>query len=169
MSSTLVGLQGWLETSGVMKGLTHIDRPDGTKLYMKSSDLGAMKGNYARTPEEDAMRAWGIRSQKEVVDRDVAYATDKANQTLKKRSGELIDRYFSALAQGNTKKASELNRLYIDLTGSEDGISDAMLEQQIKDRVTTSVERSGLNATTLRQLQNVARMNKLLKEKTTAQ
>lgn len=161
MSSAPVGLQGLLETRDFMKDYTFVERSDGTKVFMKTKDIADRKGGYARTPQEVQMRAWGLRSQKEVVERDVSYATSSALQTQAKKSGELIDRYYSAIRRGDTKKANELNELYIDLTGS-DGIKDRDLENQIKEEFMTDVERSNSAINTINKAKAMARMNKIL-------
>ena len=101
----------------------------------------------------------------EVVERDVSYATTNALQTAAKKSGELIDQYYSAVRRGDTKKAMELNRLYIDLTGSEEGIKDRDMESQIKEEFMTDVERSKSAVDTVRKAQAIARMNRLLEQK----
>ena len=160
MSSLPVGLQGLLETQDFMKDYTFVERPDGTKVFMKTKDIADRKGGYARTPEEVKMRAFGLRSQKEVVERDVSYATTSALQTAAKKSGELIDRYYSAVRRGDTKKAKELGKLYVDLTGKE--IQDRDMENQIKEEFMTDVERSKSAIETVRKAQAIARMNKLL-------
>jgi hypothetical protein len=165
MSSLPVGLQGLLETQDFMKDQTFVVRPDGTKVFMKTKDIADRKGGYARTPEEIAMRKWGLRSQKEVVERDVAYATTSALQTAAKKSGELIDRYYSAVRRGDVESAKKLNRLYIDLTGSEEGIRDRDMETQIKEEFMTDVERSKSAIETVRKAQAIARMNKLLEQR----
>jgi hypothetical protein len=143
-----------------MKDYTFVTRPDGTKVFMKTKDIADRKGGYARTPEEVKMRAFGLRSQKEVVERDVSYATTSALQTAAKKSGELIDRYYSAVRRGDTKKAKELGKLYVDLTGKE--IQDRDMENQIKEEFMTDVERSKSAIETVRKAQAIARMNKLL-------
>jgi hypothetical protein len=127
------GLQGLLETSPIMKDHTFTVRPDGTVVAQKTTDLAARKGAYERTQEEINARRWGLRSQKEVVERDVTYATQHADQIRNQRSGELVTAYYDAIRRGDTKRARELDTLYIRLTGAEEGITDPQLEKQIMD------------------------------------
>lgn len=158
-----VGLQGFLETQPFMEGITFNERPDGTRTYMKNSDLSDRRGGYTRTPDEDAVRAWGIRSQKEVLTRDVAYATNSANQALTKKASELIDQYYNAVRLGNTEKAKKLATLYMDISGKE--ITDVQFENQIKEEFYNDVEKANTKGMTPRQLMNAAKMNKLLESK----
>lgn len=164
MNVTPVGLQGLLETAPFMKGYTHeVDPETGRTVFFKTSDLADRKGAYERSPEEIAVRQWGVRSQKEVKTRDVAYATSSANLTLEKRSGELIDRIYSAARTGNTKRVQELSALYTELTGK--AITETQIVNQIKEEMYTDVQRNQMNANTPQQLLNVGRMNKLLESK----
>lgn len=162
MNVAPVGLQGLLETAPFMEGITYNTRPDGTKVFMKNSDLADRRGGYARTPEEVAVRQWGVRSQKEVLTRDVAYSAQSANQALTKKAGELIDRIYDAGRRGDTKKAAELTQLYIDLTGNP--ISAVQIQNQIKEEFYTDIEKNNDKSNTARQLLNAAKMNKILKE-----
>lgn len=162
MKSTPTGLQGLVETLAPMEDFTYVTRPDGTKVFMKSKDLEERKGGYARTPEEIAMRKWGLRSQKEVVSREVTYSTQQANKLLEEKSGELVGKFYDAVRKGNVKKARELNQLYLDLTGK--AISKPQIEAQQKQEMMTDIERSKLGANTPQKMANVARMNKILKE-----
>lgn len=157
-----VGLQGLLETSGMMEGLTHNTNPDGSQTYMKNSDLGDRNAVYTRSPEEVDVRKWGIRSQQEVATRDVSYATQSANQSLTRRSSELIDRYYNAVRTGDAQKAKELAALYMDLTGKS--FSDTQIQNQVMEELYTDVQQNVKNSRTPRQLLNAARMTKLLSE-----
>lgn len=164
MNVSPVGLQGLLETAPFMKGYTHeVDPETGRTVFFKTSDLADRKGAYERSPEEIAVRQWGVRSQKEVKTRDVAYATSSANLALEKRSGELIDRIYSAARTGNTKRVQELSALYTELTGK--AITETQIANQIKEEMYTDVQRNQMNANTPQQLLNVGRMNKLLESK----
>jgi GNAT superfamily N-acetyltransferase len=158
-----VGLQGLLETAPFMKDITYVERPDGTNVYMRTSDLKDRKGGYARTPEENEMRKFGVRSQKEVLTRDVGYSTALANQTMNTKSGEIMDKFYDAVRRGDTKKVKELATLYTDVSGKE--ISTPALEAQIKEEYYTDIEKQSTRNATPRQLMNAAKMQKLLESK----
>lgn len=158
-----VGLQGLLETAPFMKDITYVQRPDGSTVFMRNSDLKDRRGGYERTPEEIEVRKYGVRSQKEVLTRDIAYSTSQANQALTKKSGELIDRYYDAIRRGDTKKVKELATLYMDISGKE--ISSTALDNQIKEEWYSEIEKQNTKTGTPRQLLNAAKMNKLLESK----
>lgn len=163
MNVAPVGLQGLLEQAPFMEGITYNTRPDGTKLFMKNSDLADRKGAYARTPEEQAVRDWGIRSQQEVLNRDVMWSTNSANQALTRKGSELIDQIYDASRRGNTERAKELATLYTDITGKE--LSNSALENQLKEEFYSDIEKNIDKSNTPRQLLNAARMQKLLNAK----
>ena len=167
MSSVPVGLQGLLETAPFMKDHTYVERPDGTKVFMKTSDLADRKGGYARTPEEVDVRKWGVRSQAEVKARDVGYATSSANMSLTRRGGELIDQYYDAARNGNVKRATELATLYKDITDRD--ISSTQTDNQMKEEFYTEIERNADKSNTPRQLLNAARMSKILQRSESVQ
>lgn len=157
-----VGLQGALETAPFMKDVTYVTRPDGTRVYQRASDLADRRGGYARTPEEDSIRQLGIRSQKEVLTRDVEYAARSNNQAITQRGGEIVDKYYDAIRRKDYKKAMDLNKLYVQLTGK--GISDTQLNNQLMDEFLTGMEKTNKRSTTPLQIQNAVRANKILKE-----
>lgn len=160
IKSIPTGLQGLFETAPFMKDHTFVERPDGKKVFMKTSDLAAREAKYARTPEEVAMRKWGLRSQKEVVESDVTYATEHANQVLKERSGKLVGEYYDAVRSGNREKAAARMKLYTELTGKE--ISDVQAEQELRKEFLTKSERVLTKEGSPAELVNSARMQKLI-------
>jgi len=163
------GISGGLETSDITKDTTYTTRADGNRLYNQSSKLADRVGSYERTPMEDTMRKFGIRSQKEISTRDITYATETATQEAQKRGGELLVPFYDALRRGDAKKASELNKLYIDLTGNTDGISDKSIEDKMKKEGMSRIERmneqAGNSTNSMKVITGVIRMNKLLKER----
>jgi hypothetical protein len=160
MKSIPTGLQGLLETAGIMKDHTYVERPDGTKVFMKTTDLAAREGKYARTPEEVSARKWGLRSQKEVSESDIAYATEHANQVLKQKSGPLVGEYYNAVRNGDLKKAAARARLYSELTGKE--ISDPQMEAEMNKEFTTKSERIMSKEGTPSEILNNVRMRHLI-------
>jgi len=160
MKSIPTGLQGLLETAPFMKDHTFIERPDGKKVFMKTTDLAAREGKYARTPEEIAARRWGLRSQKEVVESEVAYATEHADQVLKQKSGALVGQYYDAVRRGDLKTANARSTLYNQLTGKE--ISDAQAEAEVVKEFTTKSERILKKEGSPQEILNAARMQKLI-------
>jgi hypothetical protein len=156
------GLQGWLET-GPLKDQTSVPRQDGTRLYKKSSDLASRTGQYARTPEEENIRKYGLRSQKEVFERDLNYKMATKETELRKRSIDLSDSFYSAIRTGNVKKAAEIQTLYTQLNGVE--IKNEQIEKQILNEFTTAYERAKTTADKLAAAQGIARMKKIMEDR----
>jgi hypothetical protein len=163
MLTAPVGIAGLLEQSGIMEGYTYNVNDKGEKVFLKTSDLADRSGTYARKPEEETMRNWGVRSQKEVVTRDVGYATRLANQTITKKSGELGSKIYDAYRRGDTQKYMELTTLYVDLTGKE--LPAGTFDKEIKEEFYTDIQKNLTNSNTPRQLLNAAKMQKLLESK----
>ena len=161
MDTVPVGLAGLLETSGIMKDHTYIVKPDGTKVFMKTSDLAKRDASVSRTPGEETIRKFGLRSQREVVEKDVKYITDNANSVANKKSAELIEKFYDASRQGNTKKAEELAGLYTRLTGKE--ITNAQMDKQVQQEYLTGFQKSATKQNmTPQEAINFARMVKIL-------
>jgi hypothetical protein len=165
MASTPPGLQGLVETATGMEGSTFEKRTvDGKeqRVYQRSADIMDHKGTYARTPEEDTLRKWGLRSQKEVVEREASYMTDKATRVGEKKAQSIPNSFYDAVKRNDLSRARALYTAHVKLTGK--GITSEQLESQIRDSYITSSERSSMNAKSVIALQNVARMRALFKQ-----
>lgn len=161
MSVAPVGLQGALETAPFMEGITH-NQVEGGANYLRSTDLADRKGGYVRTPEEEAIRRWGFRSQKEVATRDITYSQDRASKTAREKSQTIPDKFYDALRRGKIDEARELNQVYTKLTGK--GIDDKQLENQIREEMFDAAQRSKNAAKSIEAFKNIKRMDDLLKE-----
>lgn len=160
MGSIPTGLQGWLETQPFMKDITFVENADGTKTFMKTSDLADRKGGYTRTEDEVNIRKWGLRSQQEVLSRDVNWAAQQANMGTKERTTGLVEKIYDAARQGNTEKVKQLRQLLIDLTGKD--ISSEQLQNQLLEEQMDDVARNVRNSKTPQQMLNTARSLKIL-------
>lgn len=160
MGSIPSGLQGWLETQPFMKDITFVENADGTKTFMKTSDLADRKGGYTRDEDEVNIRKWGLRSQQEVLSRDVNWAAQQANMTTKEKTTGLVEKIYDAARQGNSTKVEELRKLLIDLTGKD--ISSEQLQNQLLEEQMDDVSRNVRNSKSPQQMLNTARSLKLL-------
>lgn len=160
MGSIPTGLQGWLETQPFMKDITFVENADGTKTFMKTSDLADRKGGYTRTEDEVNIRKWGLRSQQEVLSRDVNWAAQQANMTTKEKTTGLVEKIYDAARQGNAAKVEELRKLLIDLTGKD--ISSEQLQNQLLEEQMDDVSRNVRNSKSPQQMLNTARSLRLL-------
>lgn len=161
MSVAPVGLQGALETSEMMEGTTYNRTPQGNN-YLRSSNLEDRKGGYTRTPEEESLRRWGFRSQKEVVTRDMLYSANRATQTARSKSQELPDKFYDALRRGDFDKAKEITQVYTQITGK--AMDVRQIEAQVREEYFTAVQTAKNSAKSLQAMKNIKRLDDLLKE-----
>lgn len=160
------GLQGLVET-GLFKDQNSVPRTDGTTLYKKASDLESRQGQYARTPQEETIRKLGLRSQRETLSNDLTYKTEAIEHQVAERSKGMVERFYDAVRQGNTDKASDIQTLYTKLNGTP--IADSTIENKIMEEYTTTFERKASSAQQkLNALQGIARMQKIMKERDAA-
>jgi len=166
-----VGLAGLLESADFMKDHTYTTRPDGTKVYVKTNDLAARMATITRSPEEDAVRKWGLRSQREVVEKDVQYITGQQNKAVREKiggaggsAGELMEKFYDATRRGDKETAKRLATLYTQLSGK--AINEEMIKRQVIQERLTSLERTKKNSDKLspQELINNARMIAILKD-----
>jgi hypothetical protein len=162
MASSPVGLQGLLETAPFMEGITYNTLPNGDKVFNTTSDLVDRKGAYARSPEEVAVRKWGVRSQEEVATRQQAFSDTRAQQVTRERAQSVSDSLYNAIRNGNVERATELNTLYTKLTGKP--VSRQQFENQLWEEMTTAVQKNLERANTPLEVQRAARTAKLLNQ-----
>jgi hypothetical protein len=120
LDSLPAGLQGLYETSVKNAGTTYkvgTGRHEGEFGAYKLSDINSQQVMYWRSPAEQEMRKYGLKSYKEMASRELEYDTQKLQQTEEAVQGKLIDRATSAAMKGNIKEFDRLNNIYADLTG----------------------------------------------------
>lgn len=163
MDTAPVGLQGLLETSGIMKDHTYTTNSEGKRVFMKTSDLAKRDASVERTPAEETMRKFGLRSQREVVEKDVKYITDTANSVANKKGVELIEKFYDAARRGDTKETAELASLYTRLTGKE--ITNSQMDKQVEQEYLTGFQKSANKQNmTPQEALNFARMRSILEK-----
>lgn len=163
MRVTPPGLAGLVETSPMMEGKTYNKRPDGTNLYKRGSDIESHKGEYTRTPEEEGLRKWGLRSMRETIERDVAYSTNRNINAAQDKARTIPDKFYDAVKRKDMEEAKELFETNVYLTGK--GISKEQFMSQVREEYMTTTERAKTSARmTARSIQEIARMEKIFDE-----
>jgi len=137
LNTAPTGLQGALET-GPLQNQTSVQTGD-TRTYGKIKDLSAMEGQVARTPQEESLRAWGLRSQREVSERDQTYATQKHIAQAAQITRDLPGKIYNKLATNQTDDAREYIELYVELSGKAP--TRQQIETQMIARFTTPGQR----------------------------
>ena len=143
LNTAPTGLQGALET-GPLRDQTSVQTGD-TRTYGKIKDLSAMEGQVKRTPADERLRAWGLRSQREVSERDQTYATQKHIAQATQITRDLPGKIYNKLATNQLDDAKEYIELYTELSGKAP--TRQQLETQIIARFTTPGQRLNMKKT----------------------
>jgi len=160
LGSAPVGLQGYLET-GPLKDQTSVER-NGQRVYGKTTDLAAREGQYSRSPEEERLRSFGLRSQKETFEKDLAYRTRSKDVQAATVASKLPDRVYNEVRKGNIDEAKVYIRMYAEITGKP--MTEDMFQSRIMDEYTTTAEKATMKAKTLPGIAALKNLRDLLKE-----
>jgi len=160
LSSAPVGLQGYLET-GPLREQTSVER-NGQRVYGKTTDLAAREGQYSRSPSEEKLRSFGLRSQKETYEKDLAYKTRSKDVQAATVASKLPDRVYNEVRKGNIDEAKVYIRMYAEITGKP--MTEDMFQSRIMDEYTTSAEKATMKAKTLPGIAALKNLRDLLKE-----
>lgn len=159
LSVALSGLQGGLETGPLKDQTSVVNQETKERIYGNPRDLADRKGQVSRTPEEENLRKWGLRSQREVVEKDAAFRASKLESDSKTVISGLPGRIYNELRNNNTEKAQNLMNLYFKLTGKE--ITDEQIENQALEEFTTSAQRTKMNATSIPGMLAIKRLQQI--------
>lgn len=166
MAVAPAGLAGALETAPFMEGHTYDKRTlgDGTEQFVskRMSDLEDHRGVYARSQEEQNLRAKGFRSQAETRTRDATYSLDSHTKSIQRRLPNVVDKFYDHVKNGRAEEARELNELYVKWTGK--GISNEQITNQILDNYKTQIEKAQGTAKSITAIKNMVRMQKILED-----
>jgi len=165
LGSAPVGLQGYLET-GPLREQTSVER-NGQRLYGKTTDLAARDGQYSRTPSEEKLRSFGLRSQKETLEKDLAYKTRSKDVQAATVASKLPDRVYNEVRKGNVEEARVYIRMYAEITGKP--MTEDMFQSRVMDEYTTSAEKAAIKAKTLPGIVAIKQLRDLLKEQNAGQ
>lgn len=160
LSSAPVGLQGYLET-GPLRDETSVEAGDGSRIY-KTKDLSDRQGSVKRDSYQETIRALGLRSQKEVFEKDAAYATRKKETQTQAVIRSLPDKFYNAVRKGDMESAKEYMTLYAQLSGNK--MTEQMFRERILKEYTTAVDKASTKAKTVEGFIAVKRLRELLAE-----
>lgn len=155
------GAQGALEV-GPLRNQTSVVNPQtGNRVYKSIRDLSG-PGQIERTPEEERLRAFGLKSQREVVERDNAFRVSKLESDSKKVMEQLPGRVYNALKVGDKEKAKDLISLYTKLSGKE--MSSQQIENEAIREYTTADQRAKKDSTTIPAMLAIKRLKEIQSE-----
>lgn len=166
MSSVPPGLQGLLEQAPFMEGKTFDVRqgPDGKpqRVYQRPGNIASHTGVVTRTPQEETLRNFGLRSQRETVERELGYRVHDQQMVDADKIKKIPEGIYDAAKRGDKESVRDLYEAYIKLTGKEP--SPELFDAQVKQNFMTSFERAATAAKSVTQLKDVARMKSILEE-----
>jgi len=158
------GVQGAYEMAPANAGITYQQRPGGRVGVFKTTDIGNKDVAFVRTPEEvELRRMTGLKSQREVVERDLTYQANKELRLYNEKGGELVNMAVVAQMKGDMKRFGELNKLYTRLKGqpiTTDQVFNKAMEKAMTDK--ESMMLKAANGTNARQLLEAARLRNRL-------
>lgn len=144
MSAVPPGTQGMLEQAPFMQGKTFEQDENGKRVYQRPGAIDKHEGIVRRSPEEERLRRFGLRSTPETVERELGYRAARDQRVGRERAKDIIDDVYAAAKRGDTDRVKELYSTYVKLTGSE--ISKEAWENKVQSNFTTTLERTGKNA-----------------------
>lgn len=163
MSVTPTGLQGALETGPLQDQTSVLNEQTGQRVYGSTRNLADRKGMVSRTPEEETIRKWGLRSQREVVEKDAAYHASKLESDSRTVIASLPSKIYNELRNNRTEKAKDLIGLYSRLSGKE--ITTEQIQNEAMKEYTTAAQRASMNATTIPGMLAIKRLQQIQQQK----
>lgn len=159
LSVAPTGMQGALEIGPLRDQTSVFNEKTGKQVYGRTRDLASREGQVARIPQDELIRATGLRSQREVVERDQAYRLNKLQSDSNTVIGKLPNKIYNELRNNNMEKATDLINLYSRLSGSQ--ISSQQIESEAMKEFTTSSQRATMGATTVPALVALKRLQQI--------
>ena len=153
-------LPGLAETT-VFKDETSHPTQDGKRMYLRG-DLNDRTAGYERTPEEENIRKFGLRSQREVLNNDLAYSQTKLTKETAERSKDLPGKWYDAFRDGDMKRANEVQNLYLRL--NDKPLDTTQYVKQLQQEYQTQMQQATTVAKKTQAVMLANRINKLLKE-----
>jgi hypothetical protein len=161
--------QGNLEQSKMMQGITYNQRNNPQtgqpeRLYASPGNLEERRGVVVRTPQEDMLRRFGLRSERESLDREIGYRENESVQTSEERAKGLIKPLYDALRRGDPQRVADLVKAHVELTGQP--VSADAINQKAMEEFTTGPERAEMKLkgakSSVSAMIQLARMQQLL-------
>lgn len=159
LSVAPTGMQGALEVGPLKDQTSVLNQETGKRVYGRTRDLASREGQVARSPQDELIRATGLRSQREVVERDQAYRLNKLQSDSNTVIAKLPNKIYNELRNNNMEKATDLINLYSRLSGSQ--ISSQQIENEAIKEFTTSSQRATMGATTVPALVALKRLQQI--------
>lgn len=130
MSVSPVATQGLVEQK-MFPEQTGTDLPDGKRAVFNARELEKRDQVYTRTPEDQATRNWGVRSNAEVVSKEAYYRTDRLKQITNEKTSAVANKLYAAIRSGDREKAHDMLELMVELSGK--AYTPAQLKQQLQN------------------------------------
>lgn len=159
MSVSPVATQGLVEQK-MFPEQTGTQKPDGSRAVFNARELEKRDQVYTRTPADQDIRNWGVRSNQEVVSKEAKYRTDRLEQITKEKTSAVASKLYAALRTGDREKAHAMLELMVELSGK--AYTPAQLKAQIKAEFMTAEMRKMAGAKTPAALARLKLMQEVL-------
>lgn len=148
----------------MLQGLmqTNVDAFKGGKnaagqVYLNPRDLGNPMGQITRTPEQEAKRAWGLRSLSEAKDRDLQYINNKEQKRVETAYDGLLDKGVMSIQDGNKEKARQMFAKALELVPDGNKLNSEISKKLIGLN-TSAEQREMMRANSMDVIQKIMRM-----------
>lgn len=159
IESAPVGMQGALETKAFRDTTS---RPvEGGQLYLKRGKP-TPEGDFIRTPEDEAVRAMGLRTQREALTKDETYRLQQRSIQTREAANASFDKFYNAARKNNVDDMRSYARLYTELTGK--AITNKQIENHIIKEYTSGTQKALTAARQLEAMKAAKRMMDILEE-----
>jgi hypothetical protein len=118
-------------------------------------------GDVYKRQEQD-IRNFGVRSQRETATKEARYRTDYNKQISTANSSEVADQFYQAIRRGDKEKAAETAKLYLDLSGQP--IKDAQVTMRLKKEFIDAIDRQAQGIKTVEDVRRYKMLKEVLNE-----
>jgi len=161
MNSAPVGFQGLVEQQA-FPGETGVELPNGKRGVFNSRKLGDRENVYSRSPEEQTIRNFGVRSQRETATKEARYRTDYNKQISREKAGDVADQFYQAIRRGDKEKALQTSKLYLDLSGEP--LKDSQVVMRLKKEFIDAIDRQAQGIKTVEDVRRYKMLKEVLNE-----
>lgn len=159
MSVSPVAAQGLVEQQ-LFPEQTSVDVGDGKRAVFNARKLEERDSVYTRTPQDQAIRNYGVRSFQEVATKEAYYRDQQLKLITNEKTSAVAKKFYSAIRSGDREKANDMLELMVDLSGK--AYTGAQLKQQLKQEFMPKEMKDALGAKTATSMARLKLLNEVL-------
>lgn len=170
MNSSPVGMQGLVEQQ-MFPEETGVEMQNGKRGVFNSRKLNDRENVYSRSNEkefvfdtmsEQDIRNWGVRSQRETATKESLYRSKYNKQISTEKAGDVADNFYQAIRKGDAKKATEMGKLYVDLSGQP--LKNSQIVARLKKEYIDALDRQAMGIKTVEDVRRYKMLQDVLNE-----